>query len=99
MAVLALFTGPISKAQYESLRKNVNREGILAPGGIVHAASFDDHDHAHVADVWESAEALNTFVQTRLMPAMQKLGVAPPTVSVYPLHNLNITKAGEQYRI
>jgi hypothetical protein len=99
MAVLAFFTGPITKAQYESVRKDVNWEGILAPGGIVHAASFDDQDHAHVADVWESVDALNTFVQTRLMPAMQRFGVPAPNVTVYPLHNLNITKAGDKYRI
>ena len=94
MPVLAIFTNPaITKDHYEALRKEVGWETKLAPGGIFHAASFDDQGGIHVADVWESGDALNQFVTSRLMPAMQKLGISPPAVQVYPLHNANAYEA------
>jgi len=90
MVVLAIFTNPsITKDHYEALRKEVGWETNLAAGGIFHAASFDDKGGIHVADVWESADALNQFVSSRLMPAMQKLGLSTPSVEVYPVHYAN----------
>lgn len=99
MAILAIFTGNISKSQYEALRKEVNWEGQQPQGGIIHAASFDDSDRIHVADVWESADAMNAYVGQRLIPAFKKLGVAPPEVVVYPVHNLNAYKLIEKHKI
>ena len=99
MAIMAMFSGPITKGQYEALRKEVGWEREIAPGGVVHAASFDEAGHLHVTDVWASAELMNTFVGTRLMPAIQKLGITPPNVAVYPLHNLNVTKEVDPYRL
>lgn len=99
MAILAIFTGDMNKSQYESLRKEVNWEKQQPQGGVFHAASFDDAGHIHVADVWESGETMNAFVEARLAPAMQKLQIAPPEVSVYPVHNLNAYRSIEKYRI
>jgi hypothetical protein len=99
MAILAIFTGNISKAQYEALRKEVNWEGNQPQGGVLHAAGFDDSDRIHVADVWESAEAMNAFVEQRLMPAFKQLGFPPPDVAVYPVQNLNAYQAIEKHRI
>ena len=94
MPVLAIFTNPaITKGHYEALRKEVGWEAKPAPGGIFHAASFDDKGGIHVADVWESPEALNQFVSSRLTPAMQKLGIPAPAVEVYPVHNANAYQA------
>lgn len=58
-------------------------------GSILHACAFDDTGDLHVADVWESVEAMNAFVNDRLLPAMQKLNVPPPSVSVYTAFNIN----------
>lgn len=99
MAVLALFTGPITKDQYETLRKEVKWESDRPSGAMIHAASFDDAGHAHVADVWESAEQLDAFVGSRLMPAFQKLGFTPPTVEVHPTHNINVYSTADKYRL
>lgn len=99
MAILAIFTGNISKSEYEALRKEVNWEKQQPSGGIFHAASFDDSGHIHVADVWESSETMNAFVAARLMPAMQKLQIAPPEVAVYPVHNLNAYRSIEKFKI
>jgi hypothetical protein len=99
MAVLAIFTGNISKSQYDALRQEANWEKQQPQGGVFHAASFDDSGNIHVADVWESAEAMNTFVEQRLAPAMQKLQISPPNVEVYPTHNINAYKSIEEYTI
>jgi len=99
MAVLAFFTGKISKSQYEALRKEVNWENQQPQGGVFHAASFDDSGHIHAADVWESSEMMNSFVEKRLMLAMQKLQIAPPDVAVYPIYNINAYRSIEKYKI
>jgi hypothetical protein len=100
MAILAIFTGNISKSQYEALRKEVNWEKQPPPGGVFHAASLDDSGHIHVvADIWESAEAMNSFVEKSLAPAMQKLQIPLPDVAVYPAHNINAYESIEKYKI
>jgi hypothetical protein len=99
MPILALFTGDIDKSQYELLRKEVGWETNHAAGGIIHAASVDEAGKMHVADVWESAEALNAFVASRLQPAMTKLKLPTPNVEVFPVHNLNALAAIDQYKL
>ena len=99
MAILALFTGTMSTSQYEAFRKEVKWETDQPPGGIFHAASFDDVGQIHVADAWESAEAMQAFVDQRLMPGLKKLDIAPPDVALYPIHNLNAYPAIEQHSI
>ncbi|MBX3084953.1 MAG: hypothetical protein KF716_25180 [Anaerolineae bacterium] len=90
MAILALFTGEgITRQMYDALRQKVDWEHQHPNGSIVHIASFDEAGTPHVADVWSSPETLNEFVGTRLMPAMQALGIPQPDVVVYPVHNLN----------
>jgi hypothetical protein len=99
MAVLALFTGDFDKSQYDALRKEVEWETRHAAGAIVHAAGVDDGGKMHVADVWESPEALNTFVADRLMPAFKKLSLPQPNVEVFPVHNLNALPAIDAYKL
>jgi hypothetical protein len=99
MAVLAIFTGKISKSQYESLRKEIHWEKEHPAGAVFHAAGFDDGGHLHVADVWESPEAMNAFVEKTLGPAMKKLGISQPEVVVYPVHNMNAYQAIDKHRI
>ena len=88
MPVLALFTGKLTKAQYDTLRKEVDWENKHPAGGIFHAASFDDNGQVHVADVWASADDLNAFAQHHLMPAFAKHKIDPPSVTVYPTHKV-----------
>ena len=99
MAVLALFTGKLTKAEYDTLRKEVDWENRHPAGGIFHAASFDDQGQIHVADVWASAEDLNAFAQNLLMPAFAKHNIAPPSVVVYPAHRVIAYGAIAPYRI
>ena len=99
MSVLAIFTGRISESQYESLRKEINWEKVHPDGGVVHAVGFDQTGDIHIADVWESAEEYDAFVEHRLMPALRKLGITPPDVGVYPVHNINAYKSIDKHRI
>src|SRR5262245_57281646 len=88
MPVLALFTGKLTKAQYDLLRQEVDWENKHPAGGIFHAASFDDKGQVHVADVWDSVEHLNAFAENYLMPAFAKHKIEPPSVAVYPTHKV-----------
>jgi hypothetical protein len=99
MAVLALFTGDMNESQYDALRKEVGWETQHAAGGILHAASFDDAGKIHVADLWESPEALNAFVADRLQPAFVKLQFPPPDVAVFPAYNINVLAAVDAYKL
>ena len=99
MAILAIFSGKITKDMYEGLRKKVDWEHKHPNGGIFHVVGFDDAGHLLVADVWESTEAMNEFLQNRLMPAMQKLNVPPPKVEIYPAHNVNAYSTIGQYKV
>lgn len=101
MPILAIFYGQgFTKDMYEALRKEVKWEQRLADGGVFHAAGFDKSGDIHVADVWESEEAMNNFVSNRLAPAFQKLNIPMPKVDIYPAHNINVhPKNADQYKL
>lgn len=99
MPVLALFTGKLTKAQYDTLRKEVDWENRQPAGAIFHAASFDEEGNVHVADVWASADEMNAFAQGLLMPAFAKHNIAPPSVVVYPTHKVIAYGSVEAFRI
>jgi hypothetical protein len=98
MPVLALFTGTLTKAQYDTIRQEVDWENRHPAGGIFHAASFDDQGQVHVADVWASAVDLDAFAKNHLMPAFAKHQIAPPSVAVYPTHKVLAYKAVEEFQ-
>src|SRR5437763_1790697 len=76
----------VTPAQYEALRKIVNWEGDQPPGGMSHVAAFDDAG-IHVNDTWESAEQFQAFLDNRLMPGVQQVGVGgQPNVTITPAH-------------
>jgi hypothetical protein len=75
MATIMMMHWPeVTKAIYEAARKEVNWEGDPAPGGKFHASWFAN-DGLHVMDVWESPQHFQRFVETRLGPVTQKLGL------------------------
>jgi hypothetical protein len=98
MAILAIFNcAGISTDAYQSLRREVRWESQTPRGGIFHAAAVDDSGDLHVADVWDSVEAMQAFFEQRLLPAMQKLGVPPPQAVVFPTININAYAAIEPF--
>ena len=98
MSILAIFSSnEITQEVYEALRKEIGWETNQPPGAMFHAAGLDDSGHVHVADVWESAEALKAFVDYRLLPTLQRLHIAPPSVQIYPAFNINAFPAVEKF--
>jgi hypothetical protein len=53
----------------------------------------------HVANVWESKEDLNRFVNERLMPVMQEAKVPAPDVEIFQINNVVAYPRIEKYRI
>ncbi len=87
-----------TKEIYENARKEVNWEGNPPPGLIFHAASFDNSGIFHVSDVWESEDQWNNFLNTRLMPYMQKNKVPPLKTEIFPVHNVNALSGIDSYK-
>jgi hypothetical protein len=78
----------VTAEQYDLLRDLVGWEREVAQGSIVHVACSGPEGF-RVVDVWESEEAFNRFVEERLMPGAQQLGLAgQPTVQFYRTHAL-----------
>ena len=84
--VMQMHWPEVSKEQYEAARKEVNWEGDAPQGGKFHLAWFGD-DGFHVLDVWESQQDFERFVQERLTPGVQKVGIqGQPSVSFAEAH-------------
>jgi hypothetical protein len=78
----------VSPEQYDRVRDVVKWETDHAKGGIFHAAYFTG-DGFHVTDIWETAEDFQDFVDRRLMPGVQQVGVAgQPKVEITPTHRI-----------
>ena len=76
-----------TKEVYEELRKQVNWERDVPKGMVSHLATFDEKG-MRIADVWESEEEFNNFVQNRIIPAAEKLIETKPKIEIFPLHAL-----------
>ncbi|HEX5183148.1 MAG TPA: hypothetical protein VFW19_08360 [Allosphingosinicella sp.] len=101
MAILAMFTGDgtLTADGYDKLREELHWHEQHPQGGIVHIASFDETGAIHVADVWSSAEELDAFARNRLMPALARMGVTPPRVEIYPVHNMDAYAAVDAFKV
>jgi len=78
----------VTREQYEAVRKLVNWEGDAPAGGMFHVAAITDKG-LRVADLWQSAETFQAFVQNRLMPGVQQVGITgEPHVEVHPVQAL-----------
>jgi hypothetical protein len=72
-------------------------EDNLPDGLVAHAVGpTEDGDGLLIADVWESGEQLEHFVQNRVGPAMAQVGLEPGAQPrVHPVHN-HIQGSGRQ---
>ena len=76
----------VTKEQYDAVRKDVNWEGNRPKGGNFHVAGLSEKG-LHVADIWDSAGDFQKFVETRLMPGVQKAGIkGEPKTTIVPVH-------------
>ena len=89
----------LTKDIYENARKEVNWEGNPPPGLILHTVSFDNSGNLRVADIWESEDQWNNFLNTRLMPFMQKAKAPPLRTEIFPIHNINALPGLDSYKV
>ena len=100
MAIFLITKGEgFTKDIYEKARREVNWEGNRPPGIILHAASFDDSGNIRVADIWESEDQWNNFLDTRLKPSFQKGNVPPPKTEIFQIHNMDAFAAIDSYKV
>jgi hypothetical protein len=100
MAILAIFSGNgFTKQVYEELRKEVDWERQHPKGAIVHAASLDDSGNIRIADVWESEQDLNNFINSRIKPVMERINAPMPKGEIIPIHNVNAFQGVDTYRV
>jgi hypothetical protein len=77
----------VTPEQYDAARETVHWEGDVPEGALYHVASFAEDGVLYVTDVWETADQFQRFVETRLMPGVQRVGIAgEPDVEIRPVH-------------
>ena len=78
----------VTRAQYDQTLAQVKWETEAPVGAKFHVASFDDKG-LRVTDVWDSADDFNRFVEQRLMPGVQQVGIAgEPQVEILEVHRI-----------
>ncbi len=88
--VMNMFWSGLTASEYDRVDRGVGWREDVPPGGRYHIAWFTG-DGGRIVDVWDSQEHFETFVQARLTPGVQKVGVAgEPEVAIWPLYDLQI---------
>ncbi|MDQ1437474.1 MAG: hypothetical protein QOK43_1103 [Acidimicrobiaceae bacterium] len=89
MAVIAhVVLRGVTKAQYDAVREATGWLEDTPTGGLAHLTWWEGED-CHSCDAWESEDAFAAFGETRLGPAIGKVGVeAEPEVTFHPAHEV-----------
>jgi hypothetical protein len=78
----------VTSDQYDALMERLGLDTNPAPGAVLHLATFTA-EGLEVCDVWRTEQALQSFLENRLLPAAHGLALAgKPDMRVIPLHNL-----------
>ena len=86
--VMQMHWPEVTRDQYDRARDIVRWEDDHPKGAIFHVAYFTN-DGFRVTDVWETAEDFQAFVDKRLMPAVQQVGIAgQPKTEITPAHRM-----------
>lgn len=74
--------------QYDQVIENMGftRGGDGAPASVFHWVARSDSG-IRVVDVWESREAFDRFAQEEIGPKTQEVGMSPPQMQFYEVHN------------
>ena len=93
MAVIAhVILRGVSPETYDKIRAECGWLDAAPDGGLAHLSWFEG-DVNHNLDAWESEAAFAAFGETRLGPAMAKLGVTPqPEATFHPAHEVFLPK-------
>ena len=87
MATVMMMHWPeVTNEQYEQARSEVRWETDTPKGAKFHVSWFAD-DGLHVLDLWDSPQDFQSFVDTRLGPATQRIGIkGQPNVQLTEAH-------------
>ena len=85
--VLRATTTDFTAANYDELIKKLEAAGAGSPAGRTFHVCFGDPNNLRVSDIWESREAFEKFGET-LRPIMQSMGIAPPEIEFFEVHNV-----------
>jgi hypothetical protein len=86
MAIAFVFELPgLSAEQAAAIIRELDLGGKPPAGQILHVEGPMEGGGTRGMDVWESREALEDFVQTRLGPLMQRMGIIPPPPTIWPV--------------
>lgn len=84
----------VTPEQYDEAKRRVGWEEDPAEGGIFHTTWFEP-ETMRVVDVWESPDDFQRFVDERLMPAVQEIGIeGEPQVEISEAHDHWIAPQG-----
>jgi hypothetical protein len=85
--------------EYDQAREKVGWDRDVPGGAKLHVSGFAD-DGLHVTDVWESEQAFSTFMEKRLAPVVQELGIqGQPEVKFFPLHGVFVPALGQTEQV
>ena len=88
MAVVLRATTPgFTAAKYDELVQKLETVGAGSPAGRLYHVCFGETDNLRVSDIWDSREAFEKFGET-LKPLMQDLGIGPPEIEFFEVHNI-----------
>ena len=98
MAILAIFTGDgFTKQMYEEFRKEADWEHDPPTGIILHSVGFDKLGNLRAADIWESEQDLNNYINS-IKHLMERINAPMPKGEIIPIHNLNAFQGVNTYR-
>jgi hypothetical protein len=81
--------------EYDQAREKVGWDRDVPDGARLHVSGFAD-DGLHVTDVRESEQAFSAFMEKRLAPVIQELGIqGRPEVKFFPLRGVFAPALGQ----
>src|SRR4051812_22110863 len=83
MAVVQIASAP-SRDLYQQVLEVLDLDGDRPAGLILHAASELPSGEIQIFDVYETAEQLQAFAESRLFPVFEKLGVMDQVLAAGP---------------
>lgn len=88
VAVILEWTGA-TLDQYDAVNESMGfAPGAGGPPGLLFHWAASSDDGIRITDVWESAEQFQRFVEERIHPATERIGIeTEPTMTVVPVHN------------
>jgi len=85
--VMAMRWDGVSPEQYDAVMGKLALDEDPPSGGRFHVCGFDGSS-MRVVDVWDSQEAFESMMGSRIQPAVQEVGLeGEPQVEYYDAHN------------